>query len=224
MEFEYIHRGHERHLVMIPGWGFCAGIFSPLNLPYNYIMPNGPVYRDISVDLHDFLLKENITEVSILGWSLGALVAMDFHAEYPKMIEALFVISLRRTFYHEEIADQLDALEKEHVRTLKQFYRRCFLGQKADYTWFCRTLEAFCIRQWNKTDLEKGLMYLKDKTVNFSEWKGTNLRIFHGDRDMIVPLDQVPGPPQGVGIEVISQTGHLPFLSPGFEKILCKEE
>jgi pimeloyl-ACP methyl ester carboxylesterase len=219
--FEFIRRGHERSLVLIPGWGFCSDVFSSPNLSYNYILPKGPVYRDISTELYDFLLSRNIAKVSILGWSLGAYVALDFQTGYPDMIETVYVVSLRRSFDQEEIKTQLEALEADPVCALKQFYRRCFLGQGADYHWFSRTLEESSIRHWDKSKLRKGLMYLKGKTANLSEYAGTHLRVFHGERDVIVPLDKVPKPPPGVAIEVIPDTGHLPFLSSEFERRFC---
>ncbi|MEA1867930.1 MAG: hypothetical protein U9N19_07520, partial [Thermodesulfobacteriota bacterium] len=66
MDFDLIRRGHERFLVLIPGWGFCPDIFSSLNLAYNYVLPKGPVYHDISIELYDFLLKKDIAKASIL--------------------------------------------------------------------------------------------------------------------------------------------------------------
>lgn len=221
MVFEFIHRGYERSLVLIPGWGFCSDIFSLLNLSYNYVLPKGPVYRDISIELYDFLLEKDIAKVSILGWSLGACIALDFQTGYPDMIETLYVISLRRTFDQEEIKIQLEALEADPVCALKQFYRRCFLGQGADYQWFSRTLEESSIRYWDNSKLRKGLMYLKEKTADLSEYADTQLRIFHGERDKIAPLDKVPEPPHGVAIEIIPGTGHLPFLSSEFERRFC---
>ena len=221
MDFELIHRGHERSLVLIPGWGFCPDIFSLLNLSYNYILPKGPVYRDISIDLYDFLLKKDMAKVSIFGWSLGAYVALDFHAGYPDMIEAVYIISLRKAFDFKELTAQLKALEADRVVALMQFYRRCFLGQSADYQWFSSALEESGISQWDMSGLRKGLIYLKGKTADFSKCAGTQLRIFHGEKDVIAPLDQVPEPPPGVAIDVISGTGHLPFLSSEFERRFC---
>ncbi|MCK4604332.1 MAG: alpha/beta hydrolase [Deltaproteobacteria bacterium] len=221
MVFELIHRGHERSLVLIPGWGFCSDIFSSLNLSYDYILPKGPVYRDISTELHDFLLSMDIAKVSILGWSLGAYVALDFQAGYSDMVETVYVISLRRAFDHEEILSQLKALEADPVVALKQFYRRCFLGQSADYHWFSNALEESSIRQWDMPGLRKGLIYLNGKTEDLSKCAGTQLRIFHGERDVIAPLDKVPEPPPGVAIDVIPGTGHLPFLSSEFKRRFC---
>ena len=221
MEFELIRRGHERFLVLIPGWGFCSDIFSPLNLSYNYILPKKPVYRDISTEFHDFLLSRNIAKVSILGWSLGAYVALDFQTGYSNMIETLYIVSLRRAFNQEEIKTQLEALEADPVAVLKQFYRRCFLEQRADYQWFSSCLEESSIRQWDISELRKGLMYLKGKKADLFECAGTQLRIFHGEKDVITPLDEIPEPPPGVAIEVIPGTGHLPFLSSEFEGRFC---
>jgi len=221
MDFELIRRGHERSLVLIPGWGFCPDIFSSLNLAYNYVLPKGPVYRDISTELYDFLLKKDIAKASILGWSLGACVALDFLAGYPNMIEAVHVISLRRAFDHEELTAQFKALEADRVVALRQFYRRCFFGQSADYQWFSSVLEESGIRQWAMPELRKGLMYLKGKTADLSKCAGTQLRIFHGEKDVIAPLDKVPEPPPGVAIDVIPGTGHLPFLSSEFKRRFC---
>ncbi|MEA3385028.1 MAG: alpha/beta hydrolase [Thermodesulfobacteriota bacterium] len=221
MDFEFIHRDYKKSLVLIPGWGFCSDIFSSLNLSYNYILPERPVYRDISIELYNFLLKKNIAKVSILGWSLGAYVALDFQAGYSDMVEAVYAISLRRAFDHEELTAQLKALEADRIVALRQFYRRCFLGQRADYQWFSSALEESGIRQWNMPGLRKGLTYLKGKTANFSKCAGTQLRIFHGEKDVIAPLDKVPEPPPGVAINVIPGTGHLPFLSSEFKRKLC---
>jgi pimeloyl-ACP methyl ester carboxylesterase len=221
MDFELILRGHERSLVLIPGWGFCSDIFSSLNLSYNYILPKGPVYSDISIEIHDFLLSKDIASVSILGWSLGAYVALDFQAGYPDMIEAVYVISLRKTFKKEEILSQLKALESDRVVAMRQFYRRCFLGQSADYKWFSIALEESSIGQWDMPGLRKGLRYLKGKTEDFTKCTGTHLRVFHGEKDVIAPIDEVPEPPPGVAVDVIPCTGHLPFLSSEFERRFC---
>ena len=221
MEFELIRRGHEKFLVLIPGWGFSSDIFSSLNLSYNYILPKKPVYRDISTEFHDFLLSRNIAKVSILGWSLGAYVALDFQTGYSNMIETLYIVSLRRAFNQKEIKTQLEALEADPVAVLKQFYRRCFLEQRADYQWFSSCLEESSIRQWDISELRKGLMYLKGKKADLFECAGTQLRVFHGEKDVITPLDEIPEPPPGVAIEVIPGTGHLPFLSSEFERRFC---
>ena len=221
MEFELIRRGHEKFLVLIPGWGFSSDIFSSLNLSYNYILPKKPVYRDISTEFHDFLLSRNIAKVSILGWSLGAYVALDFQTGYSNMIETLYIVSLRRAFNQKEIKTQLEALEADPVAVLKQFYRRCFLEQRADYQWFSSCLEESSIRQWDISELRKGLMYLKGKKADLFECAGTQLRVFHGEKDVITPLDEIPEPPPGVAIEVIPGTGHLPFLSSEFEGRFC---
>jgi pimeloyl-ACP methyl ester carboxylesterase len=221
VDFELIRRGHERSLVLIPGWGFCSDIFSSLNLSYNYILPKGPVYYDISTELHDFLLSRNIVKVSLLGWSLGAWVALDFQAGYPDMIEAIYVISLPGAFDREEILLQLKVLEADRFASMKQFYRRCFLGQSADYQWFSSSLEESSIRQWDMPELRKGLMYLKGKTADLSGYAGTQMRIFHGERDVIAPIDKIPEPPPGVAIDVIPGAGHLPFLSSEFERRFC---
>ncbi|MFO8240285.1 MAG: alpha/beta hydrolase [Dissulfuribacterales bacterium] len=221
MEFDFVYRGHERSLVLIPGWGFCSDIFSSLNISYNYILPKRPVYGDISTDLHDFLLSMDIAEVSVLGWSMGVCVVLDFCAGFSDMIKTLYVVSWKKAFDNEEILSQLKAIELNRIAALKQFYRRCFLGQRADYHWFVSTSEETSIRQWGIPELRKGLMYLKGKTCGLSGCSGTQLRIFHGEKDVIAPLNEILENVPEVPVDVISGTGHLPFLSSEFERRFC---
>jgi hypothetical protein len=69
--------------------------------------------------------------------------------------------------------------------------------------------------------LRKGLRYIKGKTEDFSKCGGTHLRVFHGEKDVIAPIDEVPEPPPGVAVDIIPGTGHLPFLSSEFERRFC---
>jgi len=221
VEFDFIYRGYERSLVLIPGWGFCPDIFSSLNISYNYILPKRAVYGDISADLHDFLLNRDIAEVSVFGWSMGVCVVLDFCAGFSDMIKTLYAVSWKKAFDNEDILSQLKAIEVNRIAALKQFYRRCFWGQRADYRWFSSTLEETSIRQWAMPELRKGLMYLKGKTCDLSLCSGSQLRIFHGEKDVIAPLDEILKTFPGVPIDVIPNTGHLPFLSSEFERRFC---
>jgi pimeloyl-ACP methyl ester carboxylesterase len=218
MEFELIWRGHKRFLLLIPGWGFCYDIFSRLNLPYNYILPKKPVYGNISGDVHNFLLSKSIAKVNILGWSLGAYVACDFKIRYPGMIDILHLVSMRRAFNKTEIKISLDDMEADPVAGLKQFYRRCFFRQRADYYWFSDNLEESNIKQWKVTELKEGLFYLAGKKADLFKCADAQIHIYHGENDIIAPLSEIPVLPRGIDIDIIPNTGHLPFLSFEFER------
>jgi pimeloyl-ACP methyl ester carboxylesterase len=218
MDFELVPRGYGRALALLPGWGFCADIFSRLALPYDYVLPMGPVCGDISEGLSSFMSRRAVERISILGWSMGAFVALDFVRRHPRATTALFLVSLRERFDSEEILGELASVREDRLAALGRFYRRCFLGQRSDYQWFSSCLEEPTMRQWDLDRLETGLRYLEGKSADLSGLTGREAWIVYGERDSIATLSLAPRPPSGICIEVLKGTGHLPFLSPEFER------
>jgi pimeloyl-ACP methyl ester carboxylesterase len=218
MDFELVSRGYGRVLALVPGWGFCADIFSRLALPYDYVLPVGPVCGDISEGLFSFMARKAVENISILGWSMGAFIALDFVRRHPRATTAVFLVSLRTRFDNAEILGELAAVREDRLAALRRFYRRCFLGQRSDYQWFSSCLEESTMRRWDLDRLQKGLRYLEGTSADLSGLAGSATWLVHGERDTIAPLCLAPRPPSGISIEVLKGTGHLPFLSPEFER------
>ncbi|MDA8162756.1 MAG: alpha/beta hydrolase [Desulfobacteraceae bacterium] len=221
MDFRIMERGYAEYLALIPGWGFLPAIFSRVCLCYNYVMPAEPVYGDISDYLCNFLRKKDIRAVSILGWSMGSYVAIDFCRKYPSMTNDLFLVSFRRRFPRKEIKDQLDSMERNFIDMLRRFYRRCFIGQREDYEWFIRDLEEAHLMGLDPTGLKAGLDYLSRGSVGAAGCihPDRSIRFFYGARDLVAPLTPAPRH-EDMDIIVINSSGHLPFLSPEFERVL----
>lgn len=218
MDFELVPRGHGRILALVPGWGFCADIFSRLSLPYDYLLPVRPVCGNISEGLSSYMARKALESISILGWSMGAFVALDFYRRHPQRTAALFLVSLRTRYDHVEILGELTAIRRDRLGALRRFYRRCFLGQRSDYAWFSACLEESTMRRWDLERLETGLRYLEGTSADLSDLPGSVTWIVHGERDGIAPLRPAPALPSGFSREVLKGTGHLPFLSPEFEQ------
>lgn len=216
MDFEQVARGYGRHLALLPGWGFDASIFAGLDLPYDYVRPQGLPSPDLPEGLHAFLGRRKIRNITLFGWSMGAYLALDFYARYPSLVDALLLVSLRRAFPEEEVEAEAQALIQNQTAALKRFYRRCFLGQAADYTRFVAELEEAYLAQWDLVELLSGLNYLKGKIVDLTGWSGCPVRIFHGGKDVICTLDQIAPLPGDVALEVLPWLGHLPFLASDF--------
>lgn len=220
MDFRVIEKGYAKYLALMPGWGFLPAIFSRVSLCYNYVIPIEPVYGDVSDDLYDFLRKTGIEAISILGWSMGSYIAVDFCHKYSSMANDLFLVSFREHFAKNEIKKQLDSMEKNFIDSLRRFYRRCFMGQKEDYEWFVNNLEEAHLMGLDLAGLRVGLDYLSRESVDVFKClrPDRNIRLFYGARDVVAPLTLAPRH-KNIDIKVIDSSGHLPFLSPEFEKI-----
>lgn len=219
MDFVHIERGWGRTLVLLPGWGFLAEIFSRLSLPYDYILPAGPLAGDVSEDIAEFLYRTGVSRTTLLGWSLGAYLAVDFAKRYPEKTSSLLLVSLRTAFCISEIELVRALVEADPEGTLRDFYRRCFAGQKGDYRWFVECYEKRFIKAIKKVELLDGLSYLSSRTIDLDRIPCRDILIVHGARDLISPAHLVPRLPH-LRFFLIPGTGHLPFLSPEFGRIL----
>jgi hypothetical protein len=218
MCFSYLDREHEKDLILLQGWGFLPEIFMNLDLPYNYILSKGAVTPGTKDDLYEFFRKENLTHVSFLAWSMGALLAMDFDMKFPGMADALYLVSVPGSFKTQDIENEIKKIERDKERALKDFYRRCFLGQHKDYSWFKECLEEKFISSLKKDVLQKGLSYLLGKKMDFSLCTSPKIRLFHGTRDIISPIEKISVLPGNIKIDLFERAGHLPFLLPEFTK------
>ncbi len=221
MDFVRIERGWGRYLVLLPGWGFLGGIFSRLFLPYDYILPARHLSCDISDDLAAFFDEEGLGRTAVLGWSLGASLAVDFAERYPEKISSLILISLRSSFPAIELERKRVLIEADPKGALHSFYRGCFAGQKEDYKWFVECHEKRFIETITKEELLGGLAYLSSRTVSLDRIPCTDILIVYGMRDLIAPARLAPRRAHARYL-VMPGTGHLPFLSPGFSKAMTQ--
>ncbi len=164
-EFLSIPRGFKRSLVLIPGWGFTANVFSTLELPYDYIVPLYPVTGPLNSALTAFLDQNGIGRVSILGWSMGGLCAVEYCKTCGDRVDSLFLFSLRFHYRPEDIEALRSGILSDKQRALKDFHRLCFTGHRQDYTWFCRDCQSETLAIWSSDDLISGLNYLLQNTI-----------------------------------------------------------
>lgn len=99
------------YLVMLPGWGMNSYIWNPiqemLSADFELLFVE---WKDItSVDGYKekvvrLMNQYKIDSFSLLGWSLGALVALELASQYTSKIKYIFLISgtSRFTIYKEE--------------------------------------------------------------------------------------------------------------------------
>lgn len=218
MDFVHVDRGFGSPLVLLPGWGFLSDIFFPLLLPFDYITPVGPLTSDLPGALHGFMAISGLERISILGWSMGGYLAVDFARRYPSCVTSLILVSQRESFDPAELSGILQDVERNRPEALRAFYRRCFAGQKEHFRWFRDCLEERFIEGIGAGALLDGLSYISGFSFPSDRIPCREIALVHGSRDLVAPLDKIPFSKR-IKPDVIAGTGHLPFLSPEFARL-----
>jgi malonyl-CoA O-methyltransferase len=206
--------------VFLPGWGFDGRILRLLKPSPNWICPENFIDpQTFTADLLHLLDANNSKPVRIIGWSMGAMLGLDFAASHPEKIESLILISLRSHWPGSEIKELQLQLVENRAAFLKNFYRKCFLGDKESYSNFCSSLESFYLNTMNTERLQQGLHFLS-KYILPGPLPGIPVHLVHGKQDIIAPVEEMAVIKDST-LEIIENCGHAVFLA---EKCSLQDE
>ncbi len=84
--------------------------------------PHDPVFNLASMveDIYEFITDLGIREVSLIGHSMGGLVAMNFAFEYPHRVQRIAVIDIAPRAYpvmHDDIMKHLQNIDLKKIKT-----------------------------------------------------------------------------------------------------------
>lgn len=198
-------------VIFLPGWGFDGRICELVRPAWNWIYPVVHLApRKLLEALQDLVSEQRFERLRLVGWSLGAMLALEFAGRQPGRVEALDLIAMRRQWPVAEI-DQIRAeLRLDCGEFLAGFYRKCFLGLQEVYRNFKLSLQDEYIRDADLDTLLQGLDYLQK-----ADWRpvaGVKTSIIHGRHDIIAPVDERVAIPEAA-VEIVDHAGHMVFLS-----------
>ena len=202
--------------VFLPGWafdGYVLGLVKPMP---HWIFPESMLDPHTLVeDLYSLLAKEDIGPIRLIGWSMGASLALAFAGSYPEKVASLTLVSLRHQWSRKETDQLTRDFADDPAAFLKTFYRKCFLGDRSSYKNFSRLLEPRYIKLLG-TDvldcLQRGLDYLSKSDCRAVP--GIPTQLIHGRQDIIAPVAERAKLPDA-SVEIVENCGHLPFLAQG---------
>jgi len=225
-------------VVFVHGWGVGSGIFDELRALLGErratLAPALPGYGTPMCEpyaahrLAEVLSRAAPAPCSIVGWSLGALVALAWALARPRDVDRLVLIAAtpcfvqRRDWAHAMPAVELDAfaraLEESCESALGRFAALQALDDASAKRVARRLREhaAPCAVQ-DRAALEAGLSVLRqtDLRERIAEIRQRVLLV-HGDRDRIVPVgaavylaEHLPR----ARLERIDDAAHAPFVS-----------
>jgi len=187
-------------LQLLPGWATDHRIFGPLE---NH-------------------LKEH--PKTIIGFSLGGLMAVKMAKAFPEKVSQVILISIRPQYPHEQIKWMQSRLQEDKHRCLSEFYQQCFENEE-DHQHFKKTLMSDYLDQFGTNELSDGLAQLGKESLS-PETLSTlpNLVICHGTRDKIAPFSeakQLAASVPSAQWVTLKGAGHVPFFhKPHVDQIL----
>lgn len=237
-----IHRevyGHGPVLVMLHGWAMHSGVWREfardlagsrqvicLDLPgHGLSAPIEPFNLD---RLAEILIKAIPAEkFELLGWSLGASVALRMASLYPQRVESLSILAGNPLFVQTETwpgvsARVLDNFAEQLKSNPRQTLLR-FLALQVNSLPDAKSLLPILKSAVMACDmpperiLRAGLEILKQSDLR-AELKKLQcpVKLIQGDRDGLIPLALAEAVRQlkpEIGLHVLEQAGHVLFLS-----------
>jgi len=231
--------GEGEPLLLIHGWGMSGKIWEVIETDLSkyyklYIvdlpgMGKSEEIQDYSItNIVNQLYNKLPKKISIMGWSLGGIIALKYYENYPESINRLFLVASTPCFINKKnwnlgIDEGLlnkfyDQLVDNWSKTLNQFFMLQLIGSNNRKEIMAGLHKTFinktpprikslklALKILNNTDLTKTISNIKVPTI-----------IISGDNDRLTPKNAslfMHNKIKNSRLKVFKNTGHIPFLS-----------
>lgn len=229
---------NKSYLIMLPGWSMNSFVWNKIK---EFLLKDFELIYiewDNILSLDEFkervvktIQQKEISTFSMLGWSLGSLVAQDIACDNLWDIKHLILIGGTSSFvqhkednynigWNKRIVERMKSqLYKKPQETLYNFYEAMFSKEEKQNGYYNEFLEMVnaSLETQSIDSLALGLDYLIEKDLRK---KMLNLKIplllIHGEEDTICPLDSakfIKNTLEDSSIEVLKEAGHIPFFT-----------
>ena len=209
----FIDKGKDKTLLVLPGWGFTPEFMGLDRLEWNLLVPARPVFDPLPL-VSKAMGKYGLDGIYVLGWSLGARIALDSALKAPEIFKGCILVSYGDMFRQDIIREKLRQIEENREKGLRSFYLTIF-PDKGAYRAFRKVHEKRCISFWSLEDLKIGLNYLLKPAPTHIPLK--NLVFIHGNRDDLCPPERIM---EITSLEeprrILLDCGHIPFTKDEF--------
>jgi|TARA_B110000967_G_C18850663_1_gene544445 pimeloyl-[acyl-carrier protein] methyl ester esterase len=231
--------GDGEPLLLIHGWGMSGRIWevveADLSKYYKLYIIDLPGMGK-SEEIHDYSITNLVNQlyiqlpekISIMGWSLGGIIALKYYETYPKNVTKLFLIATTPCFINKKnwnlgVDESLlnkfyDQLVGGWSKTLTQFFMLQLIGSNNRKEIMRRLHETFITKRPPKIESLKSALEILRNT-DLTETIG-NIKvpttIITGDGDRLTPKEAslfMQSKIKNSRLKVIKNSGHVPFLS-----------
>jgi len=185
---QLINNDSAQTLLYLPGMATDYRLLEDIKA-WNVIYFDGFVNNISDIEPLDEILRAyNIHNITILGWSLGAKIAVELAKEYPNCVRQLFLLSINPKFEQVKLAEFAKDIREEKVKTLKKFYMETFYPDNSATKEFLRgEICADYLNTLTDEGLADGISALSKETVLDKTTLPTI--IFHGENDVVAPFE-----------------------------------
>jgi pimeloyl-[acyl-carrier protein] methyl ester esterase len=231
--------GDGEPLLLLHGWGMSGIIWEAieddLSKYYKLYIVDLPGMGK-SEEIEDYSLTNIVDQlyiklpmkISIMGWSLGGIIALRYYEKYPKNVTRLFLVASTPCFINtknwnlgveESLLNKFyDQLVGSWSKTLSQFFMLQLIGSNNRKEVMKQLHEAFITKTPPKIkSLKSALEILKktDLTKTISNIKVPTV-IIAGDCDRLTPIGAsifMQSKIKNSKLKIFKSAGHIPFLS-----------
>lgn len=227
----------KKRIVFIHGWGYDSSVFQSLievlEDSFRVQTINLPGYNG-EFDVSEYTLSSLIgvvgrqikEPVTLVGWSMGGLVAMKLAEQYPERINKLILLAATPCFSKKDawkeamerkvLKNFRAAYNKEPKETLDKFSYLTVEGSTNQRAWL-RKLKNMCDVEMSQNALKKGLLILEDTDLRnvLTRLKVPTLMMF-GENDSLIPLrveSEIKKRNPDIETVVIKSAGHIFFMT-----------
>lgn len=201
--------------LFLPGWGFSGQVLDLAEKRYLWARPAIPLDPVTALsEIMAFLAAHHLDSIHLVGWSMGASLALDFAAAFPDQVATLTLLGLRSCWPPSEINAIRQALTADTSIFLRDFYRKSLLGYKKEARQFLAEQQETLLQSFDMQGLIRGLDYLGQWHLP-AQMPQCLVSCWHGRRDIIAPVTERAIIP-GACATIIEHGGHALFLDRGF--------
>lgn len=222
----------ERQFLFLHGWGYSEDIWDEFLGQLQ--LEHDPIYVDWTYigNPADFLLRaetalraciETGREVTIVGWSLGSIVAQQLASKYEDKVTELILLAPTASFikrgpqsrgWHERVLKMMQQrLQLDTEATLTDFVKLILTAEEAEFTHKFPLASTTDLRS-----LHMGLDYLIATDVRdaFPDLK-QDILVIHGEKDEVCPVGNLPSMNRDEALYYeeyrLPNVGHAPFIT-----------
>jgi pimeloyl-[acyl-carrier protein] methyl ester esterase len=203
--------------LFVPGWAMDWRIFSERSLTESARLVPRAMLPGVGEVLVACLAARPPQSVTLVGWSLGGLVALEACRACPAAVARLVLIGCRPHYPTTQIAAMRDALLTDRRRCLTDFYRQCFLPQHREaYRAFKAQYQEDYLESLPQEELLEGLRWLEEQPLDLAGVPVACVEFWHSAADLLAPLEETRtfAAAHEVSVTIIPGAGHAALLVP----------
>jgi pimeloyl-[acyl-carrier protein] methyl ester esterase len=207
-------------MLLVPGWATDSGIFEPLDMPFNYFLPENMSPLNFDEAFTRSMDELKASGLHLFGWSMGGFIAARLASKYPSMFKSVILVSVRRRYEKDVIGNIKGYIRKNTKAYLYKFYEGLFSeSEKENRKWFKTKLFRRYMAEMSPEFLLEGLDYLSRTELECDGLAGSDVAFVHGDADDVAPIEEAKALKEGLHeakFFSINGARHLPFLRKEF--------